>query len=248
MTPKQRVLLFAVASLLPGPTAFAKQPAATGERPAQTRRGPAVIVEAAYPGATAQYLADTVGLIELAVHGVDKMLYMTSRCDSDGSYTLTVTFAPGDDLNVAQALVEKRVSVVLPDLSDQIRRSGVTVKKKSPGVLMLVNFSAPAGRYNDIYLSGYAAINLKDELTRVAGVSAVAEFGPRTEKIRIYLDPKRLTARNLTAGDVVEAIKQQNLTVEGGKVKPPGKGSASSSRLKPWAGFGEIDNTCRCRS
>jgi len=126
MILKQRFLLFAVASLLPGPTPFAEQPGATGAQPAQTRPAPAVIVEAAYPGATAQYLADTVAVIELAVDGVDKMLYMRSRCDSNGSYTLTVRFAPGVDLNVAQSLVEKRVSLMFPALPEEIRRSGGT--------------------------------------------------------------------------------------------------------------------------
>jgi multidrug efflux pump subunit AcrB len=229
MILKQRALLCAVLALFPTarhlnagtrPTFSPDESGSAGAGSVRTKPRPAIIVEAVHPGAGAQVIADVIAApIERQVHGVEKMLYMKSRCASDGRYTLTVTFAPGVDLGRAQTLVQKRVSLALPILPDAVVRRGVTVKKKPPGVLMLINFSSLQGRYDDIYLSNYAAVQLKDELARVAGVSEVLVFGPQAGlKIRIWLDPNRLTARDLTAGDVVKAIEQQNVQALSGPV------------------------------
>src|SRR6184192_2319814 len=136
---------------------------------------PTVEVSATYPGANATVVADTVASpIEQQVNGVEDMLYMSSQCTNDGTYTLTVTFKPGSDLNLAQVLVQNRVNLAQPILPPLVQRRGVTVKKKSPSILMMVNLFSPDGTRDNLYLSNYAAIQLRDEIARLPGVGDIA--------------------------------------------------------------------------
>src|SRR5256885_8399483 len=172
---------------------------------------PTVEVSAIYPGANAQVVADTVAApIEQQVNGVENMLYMSSQCTNDGTYTLTVTFQNGVDLNMAQILVQNRVTLAQPVLPDLVKRRGVTVKKKSPSVLMIVNLYSPDHSRDNLYLSNYATIQLKDELARLKGVGDITYLGQRDYSMRLWLDPQKMTTRNLTASDRGRAIEQQN--------------------------------------
>ncbi|MGQ0636690.1 MAG: efflux RND transporter permease subunit [Planctomycetaceae bacterium] len=183
---------------------------------------PTVEVSTVYPGANSQVVVDTVAApIEQQVNGVEGMLYMSSQCTNDGAYALTVTFRPGTDLNLAQILVQNRVSLAQPVLPELVRRRGVTVKKKSPSVLMIVNLFSPDGSRDSLYLSNYATIQLRDELSRLSGVGDIAFLGQRDYSMRVWLDPDRMAASQLTAGDVVRAIEQQNVQVAAGQVGQP---------------------------
>ena len=175
-----------------------------------------------YPGANAQVVADTVAApIEQQVNGVEDMMYMSSQCTNDGTYTLTVTFKPGVDLNMAQVLVQNRVSLAEPILPDLVKRRGVTVKKKSPSVLMIVNLFSPDDSRDNLYLSNYATIQLRDELSRLPGVGDITYLGQRDYSMRVWLDPEKMAFRNLTASDVVQAIEQQNIQVAAGQIGQP---------------------------
>jgi multidrug efflux pump subunit AcrB len=183
---------------------------------------PTVEVSASYPGANAQVVADTVAApIEQQVNGVENMMYMSSQCTNDGTYTLTVTFVNGTDLNIAQVLVQNRVNLATPILPDLVKRRGVTVKKKSPNVLMIVNLSSPDGSRDNLYLSNYATIQLKDELSRLKGVGDISYLGQRDYSMRVWLDPQKLASRNLTCADVTQAIEQQNIQVATGQLGQP---------------------------
>ena len=183
---------------------------------------PTVEVSAHYPGANAQVVADTVAApIEQQVNGVERMLYMSSQCTNDGRYALTVTFKNGVDLNMAQVLVQNRVSLAQPILPSLVQRRGVMVKKKSPSVLMIVNLFSPDGSREDIYLSNYATIQLKDELSRLEGVGDITYLGQRDYSMRVWLDPEKMAHRNLTSTDVVRAIEQQNTQVAAGQIGQP---------------------------
>src|ERR671936_138376 len=183
---------------------------------------PTVEVSAVYPGANAQVVADTVAApIEQQVNGVEGMLYMSSQCTNDGTYTLTVTFQNGVDLNMAQVLVQNRVALAQPILPDLVKRRGVTVKKKSPSVLMIVNLFSPDGRRNDLYLSNYATIQLKDELSRLPGVGDITYLGQRDYSMRIWLNPSRMNYYQVTASDIIQAIEQQNVQVAAGQSGQP---------------------------
>src|SRR5579872_1316098 len=167
---------------------------------------PTVEVSAVYPGANAQVVADTVAApIEQQVNGVENMLYMSSQCTNDGVYTLTVTFKNGVDLNMAQVLVQNRVALAQPVLPSLVQRRGVVVKKKSPSVLMIVNLFSPDNTRDNLYLSNYATIQLKDELSRLAGVGDITYIGQRDYSMRLWLDPQKMSYRALTAGDVITA-------------------------------------------
>jgi hydrophobic/amphiphilic exporter-1 (mainly G- bacteria), HAE1 family len=183
---------------------------------------PTVQVTTRYPGASAQTLIDTVALpIEQQVNGVEDMLYMQSTSASDGSYTLTVTFNIGTDLNFAQVLVQNRVSSALASLPQAVQAQGVTVQKRSTSILMFVTLTSPDGRYDSLYLANYATIRLKDELARLPGVGNVNVFGAGQYSMRIWLDPEKLKARALDAQDVVQALQQQSQQVTAGQVGMP---------------------------
>jgi len=180
---------------------------------------PNVSVECAYPGASAQVVAETVAApIEQQVNGVENMMYMSSQCTNDGSYTLTITFKLGVDLNLAQVMVQNRVALALPLMPDVIKQTGVTTKKKAPDILMAVGVFSPNFKFDQLYLSNYAMIHIQPELARLPGVSDVTMLGQRDYSMRIWVDPDRMAIRNVTAGDVVKAIREQNLQVATGQI------------------------------
>ncbi len=183
---------------------------------------PTVEVSAFYPGANANVVSDTVAApIEQQVNGVEGMMYMSSQCTNDGAYTLTVTFRQGTDLNLAQVLVQNRVALAQPVLPVLVTRRGVTVKKKSPSVLMIVNLFSPDGSRDNLYLSNYATIQLRDELSRLPGVGDITFLGRRDYSMRVWLDPGKLASLDLTDNDVVHAIEQQNVQVAAGQIGQP---------------------------
>ncbi len=180
---------------------------------------PGVSISINYPGANAQVVADTVAApIEQQVNGVPGMLYMSSQCGNDGSYTLTVTFDLNVDLNTALVMVQNRVALAMPQLPVDVQMQGITIKKKTPDILLVVNFYSPDGRYDDIYLSNYAYINVRDELFRVEGVSDINVLGERDYSIRIWLDPQKLASRNMTPLEVAAAIRTQNVEAPAGQL------------------------------
>ena len=183
---------------------------------------PTVEVSAYYPGANAKVVADTVAApIEQQVNGVENMMYMSSQCTNDGMYTLTVTFRLGVDLNMAQVLVQNRVSLAEPILPDLVKRRGVAVKKKSPSTLMIVNLYSPDKSRDNLYLSNYATIQLRDELGRLEGVGDITYLGQRDYSMRVWLDPGKMAFRNLTSADVAQAIESQNIQVAAGQIGQP---------------------------
>ncbi|HEX3999071.1 MAG TPA: efflux RND transporter permease subunit [Pirellulales bacterium] len=182
---------------------------------------PGVSISISYPGASAQVVADTVAApIEQQVNGVEGMLYMSSQMGNDGSYTLTVTFDIGVDLNTALVMVQNRVALAMPQLPSQVQNQGITIRKRTPDILLIVNFYADPDKpqYDDIYLSNYATIYCKDELLRVPGISDMSYQGERDYSIRAWLDPQKLASRNMTALDVAAAIQAQNADAPAGMV------------------------------
>jgi multidrug efflux pump len=195
---------------------------------------PTVIVSCTYPGASAEVVAETVAApIEQQVNGVENMLYMSSQCANDGSYMLFVTFKHGVNLNMAQVLVQNRVSLAMPLLPDVIKQTGMLTRKMSPDIVLSVNLNSPHGTYNQLYLSNYALMYLREELVRLEGVSDVTILGQRDYSMRIWLDPDRMAVRNLTADDVVAAVTEQNMSVACGRIgmPPVGKGQACEFTL-----------------
>ncbi len=183
---------------------------------------PTVRVATVYPGANAAVVADTVAApIEQQVNGVEHMLYMSSTSANDGSYSLTVTFEVGTNLDMAQVLVQNRVSIAQPSLPDEVKRQGVTVKKQSTSFIQFISLNSPDGRYDDLYLSNYATLNLRDEISRIDGVGDVNVFGAASYSMRVWLDPEKLKTRNLSTQDVVAAIQEQNVQVAAGQVGQP---------------------------
>jgi len=183
---------------------------------------PTVEVSAVYPGANAVTVADTVAApVEQQVNGVEGMMYMSSQCTNDGAYTLTVTFKVGTDLNIAQVLVQNRVSLAQPVLPELVRRRGIQVKKKSPSILQIVNLYSPDGSRDALYLSNYATIQLRDELSRLPGIGDITYLGQRDYSMRLWLDPERMAVRGITAADIMRAVEQQNVQVAAGQVGQP---------------------------
>src|SRR5262245_40841994 len=187
---------------------------------------PTIQVDCNYPGASAEVVSKTIAApVEQQVNGVEDMMYMSSQCTSDGSYTLTVTFKTGTDLNMAHVRVLNRVALAMPQLPDVVRATSVTTRKRSPELLLTVALSSPDGRYDQLYLSNYAVLRLKDELSRLPGISDVTVFGQRDYAIRIWVDPEKLAARSLSSADVVRAIREQNAQVAAGQIGQPPIGS-----------------------
>ena len=183
---------------------------------------PTVQVTTTYPGADAHVVADTVAApIEQQVNGVQGMLYMSSVSASDGSYKLTVTFDVGVDLDIAQVLVQNRVAIAEPLLPDEVKRQGITTKKQSTNIILFTVLTSPDGRYDSLYLSNYATLRVRDELSRIYGVGDVTIIGSAQYSMRVWLDPQRLKARNLTTQDVVAAIQEQNVQVAAGQIGEP---------------------------
>jgi hydrophobe/amphiphile efflux-1 (HAE1) family protein len=188
---------------------------------------PTVQVTAFYPGANPNVLAETVAApIEQEVNGVENMIYMSSVSADDGSYTLTVTFDIGTDMDMAQVLVQNRVSIALPKLPEDVRRQGVTTKKQSTSIVQFVTLFSEKGTYDSLYLSNYATTRIKDELSRIKGVGSVTIFGAADYSMRVWMNPRKLKSRNLTTQDVVDAISEQNVQVAAGRIgqspAPPG--------------------------
>jgi multidrug efflux pump len=183
---------------------------------------PSIIVSCTYPGASAQVVAESVAApIEQQVNGVEDMIYMSSQSANDGSYSLSVTFKPGVDLNFAQVLVQNRVNLALPLLPDVVKQTGLSTRKRNPDILQIVSLYSPHGRYDQLYLSNYATIHVRDELLRVDGVGDVFGFGQLDYSMRIWVDPDRLATLNLTAGDVLNAVREQNTQVAAGHFGQP---------------------------
>ncbi|MEM9378532.1 MAG: multidrug efflux RND transporter permease subunit [Planctomycetota bacterium] len=180
---------------------------------------PTIQVSANYPGADAAVVADTVGApIEQEVNGVEGMLYMSSVSAADGSYNLTVTFAPGTNLDIASVQVQNRVSTAEPKLPEDVRRLGIKTNKKMPDFAQMVSVYAPDGGYDDIFLSNFATLRLRDEIKRINGVGDATVFGAAEYSMRLWLDPLVLEARGLTPAEVVAAIREQNVQVAAGKI------------------------------
>ena len=183
---------------------------------------PTVQVTTTYPGASARTLMDTVALpIEQQVNGVENMIYMQSTSASDGSYTLTVTFNIGTDLDIAQVLVQNRVASALASLPNAVQSQGVTVQKKATAILLFVALTSPDNRYDSLYLANYATISIRDELSRLPGVGNVNISGAGQYSMRVWLDPDKLKARSLNAQDVVATLQQQSQQVTAGQVGTP---------------------------
>lgn len=180
---------------------------------------PTIVVRALYPGANPKTIAETVASpLEQAINGVENMLYMSSQASGDGVMSLTVTFKLGTDVDKAQVQVQNRVSQALPKLPEESRRLGVTTVKQSPDLTMVVHLFSPNGRYDDVYLRNYATLQVKDVLARIPGAGAVEVFGSGDYAMRIWLNPDKIASRNLTASDVVNAVREQNLQVAAGTV------------------------------
>src|SRR5262249_52399884 len=184
---------------------------------------PGVQVSITYPGANAQVVADTVGApIEQQVTGIPGMLYMSSQSGNDGSYTLSTTFDVSTDLNTALVMVQNRVTLAMPLLPPPVQKQGIRIRKKTPDILLMINFfSTPVGKYDDIYLSNYAFMHVKDEVLRVDGVSDVNIMGERDYSIRAWLDPQKLASLNMSASEVAAAIRSQNIEVAPGHIGQP---------------------------
>jgi multidrug efflux pump len=189
---------------------------------------PTVQVDCSYPGASAQIVSETVATpIEQQVNGVENMLYMSSQCTNDGAYNLTVTFRHGVDLNLAQVLVQNRVTLAVPQLPDVIKQTGVTTRKKAPDILLALALTSPPDEktgvspYNQLYLSNYALLHVREEIARIDGVADIGFLGQRDYSMRIWVDPEKMAARDMTTTDVATAIRQQNAQVATGQIGQP---------------------------
>ncbi|MDX2080087.1 MAG: multidrug efflux RND transporter permease subunit [Terrimicrobiaceae bacterium] len=183
---------------------------------------PTVVVRASYPGATPDVIADTVAApLEQEINGVEDMLYMSSQSTSDGALAITITFAVGTDLDKAQVLVQNRVAIAEPRLPEEVRRIGVTVNKSSPDLLLVVHLLSPNGTFDQLYISNYAILQVREQLRRIPGVGEVRLFGVREYSMRIWLQPDKLAALEMLPEDVVAALREQNVQVAAGVVGQP---------------------------
>jgi multidrug efflux pump len=180
---------------------------------------PSVVVRAQYPGANPKVIAETVAApLEEQINGIEGMLYMASQSTADGALALTVTFKVGTNVEQAETQVQNRIQRALPRLPDEVRQIGVTAVKSSPNLTMVVHLVSPSGRYNDVYLRNYAVLNVKDQLSRIDGMGDIQLFGAGDYAMRVWLDPQKVAARGMTAGDVVAAIREQNVQVAAGVI------------------------------
>ena len=183
---------------------------------------PTITVTTNYPGASAQTVSETVAApIEQEINGVEGMIYMASQSTSDGNLSVTVTFDVGTDIDRAQVLVQNRVSAAERRLPDEVRRNGLTVRKRSPDLLLAIHLISPDKTYDQVYISNYGLLNVRDRLMRLYGVADVSLFGVREYSMRIWLDPERIAVRDLTAEQVLEALRAQNVQVAGGALGEP---------------------------
>lgn len=183
---------------------------------------PTVVVSASYPGASAEVVADTVAApLEQEINGVEGMLYISSQSTGNGATSINVVFALGTDIDKAQVLVQNRVAVAEPRLPEEVKRLGVTVRKSSPDLMMVIHLTSPNGTYDQQYISNYATLNVRDLIARIDGVGDAQVFGARDYSMRIWLDPARVAARNLTASEVVSALQGANLQVAAGAINQP---------------------------
>ncbi len=188
---------------------------------------PSIVVRASYPGADAQTVARTVATpLEQEVNGVEDMLYMSSYSTGDGVMSLTITFKLGTDLDTAQVLVQNRVAIAEPRLPEEVRRLGITTTKSSPDLMMVVHMLSPDDSYDQLYVSNYAKTRVRDILLRLEGVGNLTIFGEREYSLRVWLDPEKLAAYALTAADIVQSLREQNVQVSGGALgAPPNPGN-----------------------
>src|SRR5258708_5053377 len=178
---------------------------------------PTISVSTSYPGASAEVVSDTVSTpLEQEINGVENMLYMVSQATGDGALSLTIAFALGTNLDTAQVLVQNRVAIAQPRLPEEVSRIGVTVRKNSPDILMVIHLSSPDRSRDQLYVSNYATLQVKDVLARLDRVRDVRVFGGRDYSMRIWLDPYKIAPRNLVASEVVNAIQRQNVQVAPG--------------------------------
>jgi len=183
---------------------------------------PTVQVRAAYPGANPKILSETVAApLEEAVNGVEHMMYMKSVASSDGAMVMTISFQPGTDIDIAQVAVQNRVAQALPRLPEEVRRQGVVTQKQAPNLTLVVHLLSPDARYDSVYLRNYATLHVRDELTRIPGIGDVTIFGAGDYAMRIWLDPSKVAAHGLIPGDVVRAIREQNVQVSAGQLGAP---------------------------
>jgi len=183
---------------------------------------PTIVVRASYPGANAETVAETVATpIEQEINGIENMLYMSSYSTSDGNMSLTITFKLGTNLDTANVLVQNRVSVAQPRLPVEVRNLGVTTRKSSPDLMMVVHMLSPDESYDQLYISNYALLRVRDQLLRLDGVGDITVFGVREYSLRIWLDPKKLAAYQLSTGDIVAALQEQNVQIAGGALGAP---------------------------
>ncbi|WP_299967389.1 multidrug efflux RND transporter permease subunit [uncultured Roseobacter sp.] len=190
---------------------------------------PSIVVRASYPGADAATVAATVATpLEQEINGVENMLYLSSYSTSDGSMSLTITFELGTDLDAAQVLVQNRVAIAEPRLPQEVRSLGVTTTKSSPNIMMVVHMLSPDDSFDQLYVSNYARSRVRDRLVRLDGVGDLQIFGEREFSARVWLDPDRLASLGLTSGDVVDALREQNVQVSGGSLGAPPNSTGSA--------------------